>query len=63
MKRILIYDTTLRDGSQGETFRFLPTTSFISSRNSMNWAWTMLKADGRIGIKDIAFFRRLGNFH
>jgi 2-isopropylmalate synthase len=64
MKRILIYDTTLRDGSQGENISFSADDKVHIVRKLDELGVDYVEG-GWPGsnIKDIAFFRRAGELH
>jgi len=48
MKKIQIYDTTLRDGSQGEDISFSLEDKLHIVRSWTSWGWITLKAAARV---------------
>ena len=58
MSKIIIYDTTLRDGSQTEGVSYTVNDKVKITQSSMNWVFITLKAAGQALIPKIKNFLR-----
>lgn len=59
MEPVLLYDTTLRDGTQGENINFTVEEKLRLLKNWMKSGFIILRADGLVPIPGIKNFLSL----